>query len=94
MVTDLSVTGQHRWAQIQQGRRNVGLLAETEVPAGFPAWNAELDARGVDPPQLEHALALYLRDPDFKPKLWPTAVFITPGVFGKRLPVPPGEATS
>lgn len=93
-VTGLSPPARARWEQIQQGRRNVGLLAETEPPSGFPAWSDELDVQGVDPPRLEHALALYLRDPDFKPKLWPTAVFITPGVFGKRLPLPPGEATS
>ncbi|MEK7178591.1 MAG: hypothetical protein AAB721_02975 [Patescibacteria group bacterium] len=90
-VTDLKPAARVRWEQIQQGRRNAGLVAEADPPGGFPAWSDELDAKGVEPPRLEHALALYLRDQDFKPKLWPTAVFITPGVFGNRLPAAIGE---
>lgn len=77
------------WELIQKGRKHFGLLREAAKPAQFDEWRKELDARGVVPEQVDHALALYLRDQDFKTKLWPTGIFITPGVFLARLPAPP-----
>lgn len=87
-VDDLTPTQRARWEQLQRGRVNAALLVELVPPLAFPLWSDELDVRGVEPPQLEHAQVLYLRDKDFADRLWPTAVFIAPGVFERRLQAP------
>lgn len=90
-VSDLTPAQRAKWDRIQRGRDDKRLLRETDPPATFPAWSDELDAQEVVEPQWVHSLTLYLRDDHFKERLWPTAVFITPGVWRQRLPVPPEE---
>lgn len=85
-VDDLTPSQLSWWSQIQRGRRNARLLNENNPPPDFPRWCAEIDSCGVAAVQLEHALALYLRDQHFEDRKWPTAVFITPGVWRQRLP--------
>jgi hypothetical protein len=85
--------GQRRWWELmQRGRANAGQLAETAVPPDFPAWADRCDVRELELAQVDHALALYLRDGQIRAPGWPTAVFITPGVFEQRLPERPAEA--
>jgi len=91
-VDDLTPAQREKWERIQVGRRHKHLLRETDPPAAFPDWCAEVDARCVDGErQWVHALTLYLRDEHFADRKWPTAVFITSGVWLQRLPQPPEE---
>jgi hypothetical protein len=90
-VDDLTDAQRSRWELAQKGRDRAGLLRETEPPMGFPTWSDQLDAEGVPEEAQDHAMALYLRDKHFGDRLWPTAVFITPGVFRQRLPEPPAD---
>jgi hypothetical protein len=91
-VADLTPAEREKWERIQLGRTHNGLLRETDPPAAFPDWCAEVDLRCADgEPQWVHAMALYLRDEHFADRKWPTAVFITPGVWLQRLPQPPEE---
>lgn len=85
-VADLTPAERAWWDRIQRGRANLRLLGETDPPAKFPGWCAELDAHDVSAIQIEHALALYLSDKHFEARLWPTAVFIEAGVWRQRLP--------
>lgn len=90
-VDDLTPHQRALWERIQRGRANVGLLRETSPPAAFPDF---CDLPAVDelkPAQLEHAIALYLRDADFKAKLWPTAVLISPNVWNPRVQQAPPD---
>lgn len=82
----LTPSQRETWEFIQRGRTYFGHPAETGVPPDFPDWSDRLDAERVTPAQVDHALALYLRDEHFRDRLWPTAVFITDGVFRSRLP--------
>jgi hypothetical protein len=90
-VEQLSPEQRRWWDVVQRGRTNAGLLAETAVPPDFPAWADRCDVRRLEQERVDHALALYLRDQHFRDRDWPTAVFITPGVFEVRLPKPLAE---
>lgn len=85
-MNDLTPAQLARWRLIQRARERAELLHEGDPPSGFREWSDELDAEGVEDFEIEHALVLYLRDKHFCDRLWPTAVFITPGVFRQRLP--------
>jgi hypothetical protein len=87
-VNDLTPAQLERWEAIQQARERRDLLRETDPPADFPRWSDAADAEGIVLPRQGHALVLYLRDEHFRERLWPTAVFITDGVFRQRLPEP------
>jgi hypothetical protein len=91
-VEDLTPDQRAKWERVQLGRDHKDLLRETDPPAAFPSWCAEVDELGLVEPQWVHALTLYLRDEHFSDRRWPTAVFITPGVWRQRLPLPPEEA--
>lgn len=90
-VKDLTPDQRTKWDRVQLGRVHKGLLRETDPPAAFPDWCAGVDVRRLVEAQWVHALTLYLSDEHFSGRKWPTAVFITPGVWLQRLPRPPEE---
>jgi hypothetical protein len=85
-IEDLTASQRARWETVQMGREAAGLLRDAAPPMGFPDWSDRLDEELVSEEDQDHAMALFLRDPHFRDRLWPTAVFITDGVFRQRLP--------
>jgi hypothetical protein len=90
-VGDLTPAQRNRWEALQDTREDFRLLRETDPPPSFPAWSDACDVEGIVDKQAHHAHVLFLRDRHFEVGRWATAVFITPGVFRARLPVPPRE---
>jgi hypothetical protein len=83
------------WERLQQQRDERACHREEARPDGFAAWLAEaLPDCPADDPQgaLVFAYGLYLNDDDFRPKYWPTRVFMHPDVWKSRVPTKRGAA--
>lgn len=76
-------TGDGCWRWIQEQRAERGLPPELHRPRGFSDWHDKALER-FGPGGVMRAWESFVRDKDFEPKGWPTAVFITPGVFDHR----------
>lgn len=76
------------WTGLQHIRRENDLAPEPRQPRKFRAWCAEVLRRGLAPPDIGTGYAAYILDQDFRLKGWPTAVFITDGVWPQRCKLP------
>lgn len=81
------------WKSIQWRRANDDpdrvLAVELHPPRGFRDWVARALREGFTVDELERAHCAYLLDDAFRLKGWPTAVFITDGVWRQRTRIPP-----
>lgn len=79
------------WGSIEWRRTEKQLAHELRRPRGFPEWVAGALEAGFALTELERAHCAYLLDDDFRVKGWPTAIFITEGVWRVRARIPPPQ---
>lgn len=67
------------------GIERPGCAPDREPPIGFGKWFDEREAEGISVESLANAWGRFLGDDGFRTKRWPVPVFITEGVYRKRL---------
>lgn len=77
-------TGDGFWRWVQKFRRRGGLTAELVRPKDFARWVAWALAR-YGPAAMCEAYQRFAGDPYWESRGWPTAIFITDGVFLVRV---------
>jgi hypothetical protein len=76
------------WETIQVDRERTGLQRESRKPKDWLTWfPTALERFGFL--RIWEAYVAYRHDDDFRRKGWPTAIFVTPGVFEVRAMGPP-----
>lgn len=80
------MVGKLYWGPIRELREAQGLDAPEEPPDKFRRWAVTIRGKGYSPNDGAVAHVKFLRDPDFREKRWPLAVFLNPNVYQSRLP--------